>query len=129
MNQRNSSTEPATDWPVFGWALGLLLSVCALLFLFPVASKQFIDQSYAWITNYFGVFYLWAGILVLAFCIWIACSRHGSIKLGDPDSQPQFSLYSWASMLFCAGVATGFLGVVGMLIGRSVVNDRWTDGH
>jgi len=102
-------SEPKTDWPVFSSAIGLLLIVCTLLFLFPAASQQFIKQSYAWITNWFGILYLWAGIGVLAFCIWIACSRHGAIKLGDADTKPQFSLYSWASMLFCAGVATGIL--------------------
>lgn len=94
---------------MFGAALMVLLGVCSLLFVYPEASKQFINDSYAWLTKYLGILYLWAGMVVLAFCVWIACSRHGSIKLGDADARPQFSLYSWASMLFCAGVATGIL--------------------
>ena len=90
-------------------ALTLLVLVCIPLLLFPESSESLIQQSYAWITRALGLFYLWGAVAVLVFCIWIALSRHGAIKLGAPDSEPQFSTYSWASMLFCAGVATGIL--------------------
>ncbi len=101
--------QPPPDWPVFVAALSVLVTVCAPLFLFPLDSQSLIDHLYSEITNRLGIFYLWGGFGVLLFCIWIALSRHGAIKLGPADSQPQFSTYSWASMLFCAGVATGIL--------------------
>lgn len=107
--QDSPDEKPQPDWPVFVTALILLVSACIPLFLFPARSENVIKQSYAWITNDLGIFYLWGAIGVLVFCIWIALSRHGSIRLGEPDAKPQFSTYSWASMLFCAGVATGIL--------------------
>ncbi len=89
--------------------MGLLVLVCLPLFLFPQQSEVWIQRIYFPLTHYLGVFYLWGAVAVLAFCVWIAASRHGAVKLGGPESQPRFSTYSWASMLFCAGVATGLL--------------------
>jgi BCCT family betaine/carnitine transporter len=107
--QDSLGKEPQPDWPVFLAALSLLVLVCIPLFLLPQQSETVIQWLYSGITLYLGIFYLWGGVAVLAFCIWIAASRHGRIKLGDPQSKPQFTIYSWASMLFCAGVATGVL--------------------
>ena len=36
-------------------------------------------------------------------------SRFGRIKLGDDDSKPEFSTFSWFAMLFSAGVGIGLL--------------------
>ena len=101
--------EPRPDWPILGAALGLLVLVCPPLFLFPQQSEVWIQRIYFAMTHYLGVFYLWGAVGVLAFCVWIAAGRHGTVKLGKPESQPRFSTFSWGSMLFCAGVATGLL--------------------
>ena len=37
------------------------------------------------------------------------CSRYGGIRLGDDDSRPEFSTFSWLAMLFSAGVGIGLL--------------------
>ncbi len=47
------------------------------------------------------------GFLVLS--VWLAMSRYGRLKLGDPDSKPDFSTVSWLSMLFAAGMGVGIL--------------------
>ena len=103
------SEEPRIEWSLFIGALVVLLAVCAPLFAFPEDSADFIKKIYSTVTTHFGFLYLWSGVAVLAFCLWIAASRHGRVKLGAPDTPPQFSTYSWVSMLFCAGVATGIL--------------------
>jgi choline/glycine/proline betaine transport protein len=36
-------------------------------------------------------------------------SRHGSIRLGPDDEEPEFSLLSWFAMLFSAGMGIGLL--------------------
>ncbi|OAU95048.1 High-affinity choline uptake protein BetT [Moraxella catarrhalis] len=38
------------------------------------------------------------------FVLILACSRYGSIKLGPKHSQPEYSLLTWSSMLFVAGI-------------------------
>ncbi|RDD63598.1 BCCT family transporter [Ferruginivarius sediminum] len=47
------------------------------------------------------------GLLVLA--AWLAISRYGRVKLGREDDMPEFSLPSWLSMLFAAGMGVGLL--------------------
>lgn len=48
-----------------------------------------------------------SGLLVLA--AWLALGRYASVKLGREDDQPEFSLPSWLSMLFAAGMGVGLL--------------------
>lgn len=100
---------PRTDRRVFGFSIGILLAVVAPLMVWPEASGRVLDAAYGFISERLGVVYLWAGLGVLVFVLWLALGRHGNVKLGAPDSQPRFSLFSWISMLFCAGVATGIL--------------------
>ncbi len=57
----------------------------------------------------FGWFFLVSVSAFLALCIWLAFSRHGRTRLGDPDSKPEFSTVSWLSMLFAAGMGTGLV--------------------
>jgi glycine betaine transporter len=47
------------------------------------------------------------GLLVLA--AWLAIGRYGRVRLGGDDESPEFSLASWLSMLFAAGMGVGLL--------------------
>ncbi len=46
----------------------------------------------------------WRQRSILSLWSVIACSRFGSVKLGPEQSKPEFSLLSWAAMLFAAGI-------------------------
>ena len=59
------------------------------------------------IENAFGSIYQVLTFVVLIFVLWLAFSKHGRIRLGKDGYH--FNTFSWASMLFCAGVATGIL--------------------
>ena len=45
----------------------------------------------------------------LIFVIYLALSKHKTIKLGGPDAQPEFSNVNWIAMLFSAGLGVGLL--------------------
>ena len=60
-------------------------------------------------TSAFGWYYLLAALGFLLFCIYLALSRYGSIKLGRDDEEPEFSTFSWFSMLFSAGMGIGLV--------------------
>lgn len=64
------------------------------------------------ITNLGWVFVL-ATFGFLAFAIYLAASRYGSVRLGGDDEQPEFSTVSWVAMMFSAGMGIGlmFFGV------------------
>jgi len=47
--------------------------------------------------------------VMFGVCIYLMLSKWGSIRLGDDDSRPEFSNFSWFAMLFSAGVGIGIL--------------------
>ncbi len=57
----------------------------------------------------FGWFYLLAAVVFVLFCLIIAFSKFGKIKLGKDDEEPAYSTFSWFSMLFCAGMGIGLV--------------------
>ncbi|MCM2972010.1 choline BCCT transporter BetT [Larsenimonas suaedae] len=89
-------------------------AVCIVLFafwamFFTDSANTVIFAMLGWIADTFGWYYFLAGTLYLAFVVFIACSRFGSIRLGPKHSKPEFSLMSWASMLFAAGIGIDLL--------------------
>jgi len=58
---------------------------------------------------HFKWFYLAMASGVLFFLLYLMFSRYGHIKLGKDNEQPEFSLGSWISMLFSAGMGIGLL--------------------
>jgi BCCT family betaine/carnitine transporter len=95
------------DWPTFAITLVILLTACIPLAAAPEWGTEIIDAIYSFITHNFGVLYLWSGVGTLIFLLALALGPYGRVKLGAADERPEFSGGSWASMLFCAGVATG----------------------
>lgn len=63
----------------------------------------------AFISNTFGWYYLVIIMIFLGFCVYLALSRFGQIKLGKPGEKPEFSLVSWFAMLFSAGMGMGLV--------------------
>jgi choline-glycine betaine transporter len=45
----------------------------------------------------------------LLFTVYLAFSRFGEQRLGLPTDRPEFSTWSWLSMLFSAGMGIGLL--------------------
>eukprot|EP01084_Bolivina_argentea_P313610 543104_1 len=66
-----------------------------------------------WVVGYFGWFYIASLIIFGGFSVYLCFSRFGDIKLGPPDEPPKYSLMTWFSMLFSAGIGIGlyFFGV------------------
>lgn len=100
---------PRIDRVTFGTALLVVVAVCLPLGFFPEQSGPVVSSLYTWVTTNFGLAYQWFAIAAIVFLIWLGLSRHGAIKLGEPDDPPDFSLFSWVGMLFCAGVGAGLL--------------------
>lgn len=61
------------------------------------------------ITNYFNWFFILCANIFLFFPIYLMCSKFGEIRLGGPEAKPEFSNFSWYSMLMSAGMGIGLL--------------------
>lgn len=84
--------------------------------LFVLAGVFFTEQSGAvfnamsgWILDYLKWYYIGMVAIFLFFCIWLAFSRYGNLRLGDDDSRPEYSNFSWFAMLFSAGMGIGLV--------------------
>ncbi|KHS76160.1 choline transporter [Pectobacterium brasiliense] len=89
---------------VFYTSAGLILTFSLMTMLFNQEANAWITRALNWVSATFGWYYLLAATLYIVFIIFIASSRFGSIKLGPEQSKPEFSLMSWAAMLFAAGI-------------------------
>ncbi|MEH6578655.1 MAG: BCCT family transporter [Amphritea sp.] len=98
-----------TDWPTFTATLVVLLGICIPLLTMQEQANDFINVAFGVMTAKFGILYLWGGIAAVGLMLWLAMSRFGQVKLGDKDDKPEFTAFSWAGMLFCAGIGSGIL--------------------
>ena len=96
-----------TDKIIFYASLAALVFFIAPIFVWSQDSYQALLSLKVYLENTFGSAYQILTFVVLIFVLWLALSKHGQIKLGDGDYR--FDTFSWASMIFCAGVATGIL--------------------
>lgn len=97
------------DWPTFIGALIILLSVSLPLIIFPEAGANVINIINNYITGKFGVLFLALGLFALIFMLYIAFSKYGKIKLGKRGTEKEFGSFSWAAMLFSAGIGSSIL--------------------
>lgn len=51
-----------------------------------------------------GWWYVLLGAAFVIFAFWAGLSKAGNIRLGRDDEKPEFSLGSWFTMLFAAGM-------------------------
>jgi glycine betaine transporter len=75
----------------------------------PQILEVFSNSAFAWISDNFGWLYLVVVLGILIFGFAIALSPYGKIKLGKDTDQPEYSTFSWISMLFCAGMGIGLV--------------------
>ena len=92
-----------------------LLSLAVIIFsiLAPTVSADMFAAMRTGALAQFDWFFMSVGNVVLLFCIGIALSPLGKIRLGGKGATPDYSRLSWFSMLFGAGMGIGlvFYGV------------------
>jgi len=101
--------QPSVDKPIFSATAFAILLVSIPIIGFHEQAAAVIQQLFTFITQTFGVIYLWYGSAVVVFLLWLGFGRYGDIKLGDENHTPEFSTLSWVAMLFSAGVGAGLL--------------------
>lgn len=97
------------DKKVFIPAYLVLLLVSLPIIINPEGSQKVIGAIQNFVITKLGFLYTWYGLFALVFVLWIAFSKFGKIRLGDKDEKPEFKTFSWASMLFCAGIGAGII--------------------
>ncbi|MGI4841935.1 MAG: BCCT family transporter [Janthinobacterium lividum] len=75
----------------------------------PTNMASVFSELLAALTRNFGWFYLWVVLALVLFAAFVAFSRYGNLKLGGEDDEPEFTVGSWFSMLFAAGMGIGLV--------------------
>lgn len=77
---------------------------------FPEQSGTVLNSINGFILKSFGAWYIWTVALFVIVCLGLALwPAAGRLKLGAADEKPEFSNFSWFSMMFGAGIGVGML--------------------
>ena len=75
----------------------------------PDAVGSFFSGVQSWINANLSWYYILSIAIFIFFVFGLIFSRYGSIRLGKDDDRPEFSTFTWFSMLFGAGMGIGLL--------------------
>ncbi len=108
MNQ-HESLKDKIDWSTVIIPFALIAFLCVSFILAPEQSSGVIAQIRFLLGDTLGLYYLIIGLGVFLLSIYLAFSKYGTIRLGRPDEKPKYSDFTWASMMFTAGLAADIL--------------------
>ncbi|RIP37079.1 BCCT family transporter [Staphylococcus gallinarum] len=97
------------DWTTFIGTVVVLLFAVIPMIVFPKASQEVITNLNKAVSNSLGSVYLLLGLVIFGFVLYIAFGKYGNVTLGKATDKPEFNDFSWASMLFCAGIGSDIL--------------------
>jgi choline/carnitine/betaine transport len=88
----------------------LIAALILWAMIFPKRSSSFLGDINNTILASFGFWYIYAMAFFIIVCVALAIwPASGRLKLGLPDDKPEFSNFSWFSMMFGAGIGIGML--------------------
>ena len=103
------------NWPVFLGTSGIIVAFVLFAGIWPDTAETVIFGSMDWVATNFGWYYVLTATLVVVFVLLVAFSKVGGTKMGPDHSLPKYNLFTWAAMLFAAGIGVDlmFFGISG----------------
>lgn len=95
--------------PVFYPAAIIILSTIAASFVYSDTIIEIFNAFHQGTSEVAGWFYILAVNAFVVGSLWFAFSKYGKIRLGGKTARPEFSTFSWFSMLFSAGLGIGLM--------------------
>ena len=110
-----SPLRSPVNWPVFIGTAVLIIGFVLFAGIWPGTAENVIFGSMAWVATNFGWYYVLTATIVVVFVLIVAFSRVGGTKMGPDHSLPKYNLFTWAAMLFAAGIGVDlmFFGISG----------------
>ncbi|GIT89787.1 choline transporter [Jannaschia pagri] len=89
----------------------VIISVlCVWAIVWPIQSGAVLSGLNSWILGNAAAWYIWTVALFVIVCLGLALwPTSGRMNLGCDDEKPEFSNFSWFSMMFGAGIGVGML--------------------
>lgn len=95
--------------PVFWPAIGLIVLFISVTLIVGEPMEAFFGEFKDWITDKTGWIFILTVNAFVIFCIYLAFSKYGNIRLGGKNAEPEFTTMAWFAMLFSAGMGIGLL--------------------
>ena len=77
--------------------------------IFQEGATKLFGGLRVWLTTNLDWLFMITANLVFLFCLVVAISPLGKVRLGGADAKPEYSYLTWLAMLFAAGVGIGLL--------------------
>ena len=90
-------------------SLIFIIGTCFLSAVYPKSTENILNGIKEFIFVNLNWVYVWSVTIFVIFLVYLMFSRFANIKLGANDSKPEYSLFSWISMLFAAGMGIGLI--------------------
>ena len=105
--------EPDGKLPIDKVVFGVAAAISVAFLLYGLLDADGMSDTttkvLTWVTDSFGWLFVLTSAAFVIFSAYLAISRYGNIKLGADDSEPEFSTFSWVSMMFATGMGIGLM--------------------
>ncbi|WP_270180716.1 BCCT family transporter [Alkalihalobacillus sp. CinArs1] len=95
--------------PVFWVSAVVILLLVIWGAVVPESFASVANSVYSFTTDAFGWFYLLSVVFFVLFCVYLAISKYGKIRLGKDGERPEYPFFTWIGMLFSAGFGVGLV--------------------
>ena len=95
-----------TDPTIFFTSAGIMIVFLVVLLIAPGPIGEAFRAGREWIVTNLGWFFIFGVTSWVAFLLWVALSRYGTVRLGGNDAKPAYNNLSWFTMLFAGGIGT-----------------------
>ncbi|GGL58560.1 BCCT family transporter [Halocalculus aciditolerans] len=100
------------SWPeraLFLVSMAAMLALAGFGFARPAALTSILNGAFDWTLRYFGWWFILLGFVLLIIVILLTFSRYGRLRIGGPNAEPEFDVFSWLSMVFTVGFGASIL--------------------
>ncbi|GAA3285198.1 choline BCCT transporter BetT [Nesterenkonia halobia] len=107
--RRESPKSASVNWPVFIISAAIIVAFTLWAALAPTTAYNTLESAFTWLSGNLGWYFILTAAIILVFVLIVAFSRVGNTKLGPDHAKPKFNLFTWASMLFAAGIGVDLM--------------------
>ncbi|WP_318639974.1 BCCT family transporter [Flavobacterium ardleyense] len=102
-------TKTTLNKGIFVPSMVFILIVSVISVIYPALADQILNSIKNFIFVNLNWVYVWSVTLFVIFLVYLLFSKYGNIRLGDNESRPEHSFFSWVAMLFSAGMGIGLM--------------------
>ncbi len=97
------------DKVVFTFSISVVIAFFLWAMLDTDGMGETMNIIFHFVTYKLGWLYLLVGFLLVVFAVWLAFGPFRNVKLGKDTDKPEYSFFSWFTMLFACGYGVGLV--------------------